>query len=109
METLDRLQRANHQFAAWHDKWDGIFRAKFGNHASFYRDSLGIQRFYAELFHNCTALREVRGPKDVVSMPPTQKALAIKALRNAQCCINVCLRCEGYRSAFKYAVHYTRE
>lgn len=53
-----------------------------------------------------TALREVRGPADVANMRPTQKELAIRALRNAQQCLDICVRGKTYRDSLTYAVHY---
>lgn len=41
-------------------------------------------------------------------MPEEKRALAIRAMRNAQHCIDICLRSESYRHALRYAVHYTR-
>lgn len=167
-ENLVRLQRANVRFARWYEEWDLIFgksllsarscllptrsdlcnlsrraAAKFGMETrNFYRESLQIQKEYAELFHNCahlpslalpthtsswapsrpfllahavplsahvgTALRGVRDASDVRKMDPAQRDLAIRALRNAQACLETCLRGVNYREALKYAVHYTR-
>lgn len=39
---------------------------------------------------------------------PSQRDLAIRALRNAQQCLDICLRGKGYRKGLTYAVHYTR-
>lgn len=66
------------------------------------------EKCYAQLFHNCTALREIRGPADVREMVPEQRELAKMALRNAQECLQICLHSNSYRWAFNYAVHYTR-
>lgn len=67
-----------------------------------------IQRQYAELFVNSQLLRGIRDPSDVVSMPEEKRALAIDAMRNAQRCIDICLRSASYRNGLRYAVHYTR-
>lgn len=66
-----------------------------------------IQRQYAELFVNSQLLRGIRDPSDVISMPEEKRALAIRAMRNAQHCIDICLRSDNYRNALRFAVHYT--
>ena len=63
----------------------------------------------ARLFVNSQLLRGIREPSDVVSMPEEKRALAIRAMRNAQHCLEICLRGENYRNGLRYAVHYTRE
>lgn len=86
-----------------------------------------IQRQYAELFVNSQLLRGIREPTDVINMPEEKRLLAIRAMRNAQRCIEICLRGENvgprlplrwrlltdvtvqYRNGLRYAVHYTRE
>lgn len=54
-----------------------------------------IQRQYAELFVNSQLLRGIREPHDVVNMPEEKRALAIRAMRNAQRCLEICLRGEN--------------
>lgn len=86
-----------------------------------------IQRQYAELFVNSQLLRGIREPTDVINMPEEKRLLAIRAMRNAQRCIEICLRGENvgrrlhlrwrrltnvivqYRNGLRYAVHYTRK
>lgn len=40
-------------------------------------------------------------------MPEEKRTLAIRAMRNAQHCLEICLRRENYRNSLRYAVHYT--
>lgn len=54
-----------------------------------------VQRQYAELFVNSQLLRGIREPTDVVDMPDEKRILAIRAMRNAQKCIEICLRGEN--------------
>ena len=49
------------------------------------------------LFVNSQLLRGVREPSDVSGMPEEKKALAIRAMRNAQRCIDICLRGENVK------------
>lgn len=79
----------------------------------FFRESLIIQRQYAEyvivfvdfffrtlrkscrLFVNSQLLRGIKEPSDVVGMPEEKRALAIRAMRNAQKCLDICLHGEN--------------
>jgi hypothetical protein len=112
--TLAKIQKANLDFTKWYDEWDAKLSTKFGQEeGGFFRESLRIQRAYAELFHHVAALRNVHGPADVTKMTPTQRELAIRALQNAQECIEICLGKKGegeghYRKSLAYAVQYTR-
>ncbi|KAL1406859.1 hypothetical protein Q8F55_006268 [Vanrija albida] len=106
--TLKRLKQANHEFDSWERYWDRILAERFGKgRGDFYRESLGIQRQYAELFVNSQLLRGIREPSDVLNMPEEKRTLAIRAMRNAQHCLEICLRRENYRNGLRYAVHYT--
>jgi hypothetical protein len=49
------------------------------------------------LFVNSQLLRGVRESSDVTSMPEEKRALAIRAMRNAQRCLEICLRGENVR------------
>lgn len=106
--TLTRLKQANHEFDSWERYWDRVLSDRFGKaRGDFYRESLVIQRQYAELFVNSQLLRGIREPSDVVSMPDEKRALAIRAMRNAQTVLEVCLKGQNYRNGLRYAVHYT--
>ncbi|KAL7424072.1 hypothetical protein Q5752_001657 [Cryptotrichosporon argae] len=132
LNTLKRLKNANDDFNAWQIFWDRVLSERFGKgKGDFFRESLVIQRQYAEcvrrdgastsgrgeaelasrltprLFVNSQLLRGIREPSDVVNMPEEKRALAIRAMRNAQHCIEICLRGENYRNGLQYAVHYT--
>lgn len=54
-----------------------------------------IQRQYAELFVNSQLLRGIREPTDVIDMPEEKRALAIRAMKNAQRIIEICLHGEN--------------
>ena len=47
------------------------------------------------LFVNSQLLRGVREPSDVLVMPEEKRLLAIRAMRNAQRCVEICLRGEN--------------
>jgi hypothetical protein len=49
----------------------------------------------SRLFVNSQLLRGIRESTDVVNMPEEKRALAIRAMRNAQHCIDICLRGEN--------------
>ncbi|OCF71780.1 hypothetical protein I204_07843 [Kwoniella mangroviensis CBS 8886] len=106
--TLKRLKQANNDFDAWERYWDRVLSDRFGKgKGDFFRESLIIQRQYAELFVNSQLLRGIREPADVAKMPDEKRVLAIRAMRNAQRCLEICLRGDNYRNGLKYAVHYT--
>ncbi|KAG8737967.1 hypothetical protein FRC10_007454 [Ceratobasidium sp. 414] len=106
----DRVYKVLHQaesdFRAWYEEWDQMFSQKYED-AAFYRQSLQIQRDFGELYHNATALRGVRGPEDVVRMPPEQKLVAQRAIKLARRGLENCIRSVTYREGLKYAVHFT--
>lgn len=94
--TMRRLKQANADFDAWERYWDRVLGDRFGKgRGDFFRESLIIQRQYAELFVNSQLLRGIKEPTDVVNMPEEKRALAIRAMRNAQRCIEICLRGEN--------------
>ncbi|WWC69418.1 uncharacterized protein I206_103357 [Kwoniella pini CBS 10737] len=106
--TLKRLKQANADFDAWERYWDRVLSDRFGKgKGDFFRESLIIQRQYAELFVNSQLLRGIREPADVAKMPEEKRVLAIRAMRNAQKCLDICLHGDNYRNGLKYAVHYT--
>lgn len=100
------LNQAESDFKAWYEEWDQMFSQKYED-AAFYRQSLMIQRDFGELYHNATALRGVRGPEDVVRMPPEQKLVAQRAIKLAKRGLDNCIRSVTYREGLKYAVHFT--
>ena len=93
---MRRLRQATADFDAWERYWDRVLGDRFGKgRGDFFRESLIIQRQYAELFVNSQLLRGIKEPTDVVNMPEEKRALAIRAMRNAQRCIEICLRGEN--------------
>ncbi len=108
--ALKRLKQANHEFDSWERYWDRVLSDRFGKgKGDFFRESLAIQRQYAELFVNSQLLRGIREPADVKTMPEEKRALALRAMKNAQNCLEICLKGENYRHGLSYAVHYTRK
>jgi hypothetical protein len=105
-EHFEELHRADRDFQNWYTSWDISFSRKYEN-AAFYRQSLEIQHFHAELFHNATALRGINGPEDVQNMPSSQRELAIRSIRIARQGLDITVNSPSYREGMKYAVHYT--
>lgn len=69
---------------------------------AFYRQSLQIQQFHAELFHNATALRGINGPEDVQKMPRAQRDLAIRSIRIARQGMDITVNSPSYSEGMKY-------
>lgn len=64
---------------------------------SFYRQSLEIQYLIAELFHNATALRNIRGPADVPTIPERQWDIIRRSFEVALKFLDLCLGSVNYR------------
>jgi len=60
---------------------------------------------FAELFHNATALRGIRGQETVPD--EEQRELALRSIDLAKKGLEKCLRSPNYRNGLKYAVHFT--
>ncbi|ORX39923.1 hypothetical protein BD324DRAFT_615541 [Kockovaella imperatae] len=103
---LNYLIAANNDFEAWEKDWLVTFMSR-QDADSFVYESLAIQRQYAELFANSQLLRDIREPQDVFKLGMNAQAFAIQSIRNAERCIEICLRNDQYRHRLKYAVHYT--
>ncbi|KAJ3734654.1 hypothetical protein DFJ43DRAFT_1060921 [Lentinula guzmanii] len=103
---FDELKKADGSFRVWFATWDHAFSQKYED-AAFYRQSLQIQQFHAELFHNATALRGINGPEDVHRMPHMQRDLAIRSIQIARQGLDITVNSPAYREGMKYAVHYT--
>jgi hypothetical protein len=73
---------------------------------AFYRQSLQVQHFHAELFHNANALRNVNGPEDVQNMPHAQRELAARSIRIAKQCLDITLNSPAYREGMKYGRYF---
>ena len=71
--------------------------------AGFFRSSAAIQRAYANLFHNCIALRGLRTAADAQSMSQEMRSIALQAIQSAKECIQICLNNAEYRQGLKYA------
>lgn len=95
------LAESHTQFDDWYTRWDTSLAQMYDNGA-FYRQSLVIQRNFAELFHNATALRGIKGPDDVANMPLRQRKLAMRTLDVARHGLSDCLRSRAYREGLKY-------
>jgi hypothetical protein len=104
--TFRVLHEADLEFQTWYRNWDAPFSQRYED-AAFYRQSLQVQHFHAELFHNANALRNIHGPEDVQNMPHAQRELATRSIRIAKQCLEITLNSPAYREGMKYAVHYT--
>lgn len=119
LENFEELHRAKNDFELWYKMWDDAFSGKYENagkwssltfsigfdlelFTAFYRQSLQIQQFHAELFHNATALRGINGPEDVQSMHPAQKALAIRSIKIARRILDITVQSPAYRKGMTY-------
>ena len=88
----------------WTSRWDAEFVKRGDEYpdCGFQRPSLEVQRMFAELFHNATALRGIRGPEDVADMPEEQRLLALRSIDLASRGLETCLRSPDYRDGLKY-------
>lgn len=106
--VVARLQQADRDFDKWLEYWDKAMNDKFGKDPTdFYRESLRAQREYSSLFLNSQLLRGIRDAADVQKLPADKRELAIKAMRNAQACLDIVIRGKNYRRGLRFAVHYT--
>ena len=102
-ETVVRLQQANGAFDRWLTYWERVMIERYGKTRNdFFMESLLAQRSYASLFINSQLLRGIKDAADVKRMPPDKRDLAIKAMRNAQSCLEIAIRGENYRAGLKY-------
>lgn len=111
-ETVVRLQQANGAFDRWLTYWERVMIERYGKAQNdFFMESLLAQRSYASLFINSQLLRGIKDAADVKKMPPDKRDLAIKAMRNAQSCLEIAIRGENYRAGLKYGVssRYSRQ
>lgn len=92
---VKELQNANISFDEWQVHWDRVFDDRCGkDRGDFYRESILIQREYSSLFINSQLLRGVGEAADVGKLSPEKRALAVRAMRNAQTCLDICIRGE---------------
>ena len=101
------LGEANDDFQNWIDYWDKEFANRHyqdAEYQQFQRQSLQVQRYFAELFHGASALRGIRGREDVPSLPPEQRKLALRCLEVAKLGLETCLNSAHYRDGLKYGV-----
>ena len=92
-------------FDDWTSRWDAEFVKRGDEYpdCEFQRQSLEVQRMFAELFHNATALRGIRDPEDVVHMPE-ERWLALRSIDLASRGLETCLQSPNYRAGLKYGV-----
>ncbi|KAF8323272.1 hypothetical protein DL93DRAFT_665752 [Clavulina sp. PMI_390] len=97
------------EFNNWTAWWDAQFYDKRELHEDhdFQRQSLEVQRMFAELFHNAAILRGIRGQGDVDNMPREQRDLVIYSVQIAQKGLETCMRSPNYRNGMRFAVHFT--
>ena len=102
------LKKHRGKFDQWTSRWDAEF-AKRGEEypdSQFQRQSLEVQRMFAELFHNATALRGIRGQENVTDMPDEQRQLAIRSIDLAKRGLEKCLRSPNYRNGLRYGTFH---
>lgn len=100
------LSAADEDFQKWYEVWDKTFSQKYED-ATFYRQSLTIQRHFAELFHNATALRGIKGAEDVATMPKGLMRIVKRSITVAQSGLSLSLRSPAYREGFQYGSFMT--
>ncbi|KDQ21446.1 hypothetical protein BOTBODRAFT_182777 [Botryobasidium botryosum FD-172 SS1] len=105
-EIFGKLQEASRVIDDWFTEWDGIMGQEHPA-GDFFRSSAAIQRAYANLFHHCIALRELKTAADVKSISPGMKGVVLAAIREARECIDICVNNGAYREGLRYAVAYT--
>lgn len=71
-----------------------ICRVGFNFHEAFF----WTLKKKCRLFVNSQLLRGIKEPSDVVGMPEEKRTLAIRAMRNAQKCLDICLHSENVRA-----------
>lgn len=98
--TFAHLRQYRQHFQSWLEVWSANFSSRFDSHA-FQIQSLHCQRDFAELYHNATALRNVRSPEDAKRMPEEQRELARRSMEVARSGLDVCLRSPSYREGMK--------
>lgn len=98
------LRSYRREFDNWTAFWDAEFVKNAKNYVDceFQRQSLEVQRMFAELFHNATALRGIRGPEDVLEMPEEERTLAILSIDLAKKGLERCLRSPNYRNGLRF-------
>jgi hypothetical protein len=109
LDVYHILNGTSHEFDEWVSYWDDRFKTRgpgYQNSASvdpdFQRQSLEVQRMFAELFHNATALRSIRGHHVSVTLPEEQRKLALKSIKLAKSGLETCLRSANYREGLKF-------
>lgn len=101
------LEGHRDRFDDWTSKWDAEFVKRGDEYpdCEFQRQSLEVQRMFAELFHNATALRGIRGPEDVGTVCEEERLLAVRSIDLAKRGLETCLRSPNYRNGLKYGVY----
>jgi hypothetical protein len=102
--TFQVLHEADREFQTWYHNWDAPFATRYED-AAFYRQSLQIQRYHAELFHNANALRNLNGPEDTKNMPSAQRELSLRSIQIAKQCLDITVNSPSYREGMKYGMH----
>src|ERR1700722_698384 len=110
--TFDALRQAEQEFQAWYATWDEVFSRKYEDggellplhvlriahgFSAFYRQSLQLQLYHAQLFHNATALRGINGYDDVCKMPERQRQLALRSIHIARQGLDITVNSPTYR------------
>jgi len=102
------LKKHRGKFDQWTGRWDAEFdkRGEEYPDSQFQKQSLEVQRMFAELFHNAAALRGIRGQEAVTDMPEEQRQLALRSIDLAKRGLEKCLRSPNYRSGLRYGTFH---
>lgn len=98
--TFAVLRQSKDNFESWLKIWSTNFSKRY-DPAAFHRQSLEAQVAFAELYHNATALRTIRGPEDVARISEEQRDVALRSIVIARSALEVCLRSPSYREGMK--------
>lgn len=124
--TFRILDEADMEFDLWHNTWDKELAHQWEGksaqllqpishrllnvtgteqndvQATFYRQSLQLQKIHAELFHKATALRGINHADDVERMSPQHLELARRTIQVARQGLINTITMAGYRRSLKY-------
>lgn len=98
--TFAVLRQSKDNFESWLKIWSTNFSRKY-DAAAFHRQSLEAQVAFAELYHNATVLRTIKGPEDVARINEEQREVALRSIVIARSALEVCLRSPSYREGMK--------
>lgn len=108
LDVYNILNSTSREFDEWVNYWDSRFRERGKEHPDmdFQRQSLEVQRMFAQLFHNATALRSIRGHQVSATIPKEQRKLAMHSISLAKQGLETCLRSSNYREGLQFGEPY---